>query len=904
MFTICNYDITLCGALFVVCVILFQIVQFFISKTKFNLQICVGSHSEESDHDSSRRRTRSSRNDVKSQDAKNQQKKSSSGRTARRLSSSKAKNDSGALGLSRKSVSLDIEESEQGLRKHDSRREPPSKLLEHRRTSGEATSEDVSRSSKNFRRPSKEDDDGGYRGDIGESDSDVAGPSRHKTSLHRHRLSHKEDNLTKSTDTSEPYYGEGRMKSSPRKRRLKSRMQAEHKVPLVSFQGFKDLDDDAYSDETKTKISKTLPASNESNLFDEASPTAVQQERPTSLSEDTKPNLSDEVKVTDLPAEENVPEEQLEKSPSQTNIPDQEKTHQPEIQTKTPPESVTDLEKTGDQMTADTPSTSVDATVSSQNDPNPAFSHHLYSSAQSYPAAFYGSAMSMVDMNYLQQQNYFYQSQFYPYWAPPPPPPPPPDDVSPQHPTGSVELEDTGDQLAQDPNLSVNQLHAVSDALCNQLDNTSSQVPFYPIVSDFNVLNPNMSEVHTQQSSIVMDESERAAKKKKKKSKKKKKKKKRKRKHSRVERDSNSDMFSSANSGSDEYCVAYCSTIVDSQPSAETERTSAEPGNSETVISDTSLMPPQNDNVSTLQNEPTAQSETHEESKLLLKIDKKLFASSSHVKSSGESESLDDDSNSTSGEKTKDKPFITPLKLKLCGQKSDRTLRGGLVAREYQILEPGASQSPESKPAVSSLDTEEKSSVESKSFVKAPRAKPLKSRIKSTKQSSKTTKSTPQKNSSKKYVPASNPTSRNTTNSGLPTTSIQQTSSGTTSELLSRIKPNQSNSIPERHWKKRKLHVHEASVTTSTASGGKPPVTVTSSASGMKPQAPLIKDKNVLQAPPNTSSTATVTNHLKKLLPAEEAKSKRINHSSPSTNQNGKDKPLKTSGCCMLIVLT
>ena len=337
-------------------------------------------------------------------------------------------------------------------------------------------------------------------------------------------------------------------------------------------------------------------------------------------------------------------------------------------------------------------------------------------------------------MNMQYLPQQYFMSQFFPFWAHPPPPPPPP--PPPDEDVCNSQQLATPEDFTSPP------------VSCNQEYN--SQVP---ISSDYF---PNPSEVQVADTSSLRNDDVVHVHRKKKS--KKKKKKKHKRKHSRHE--------SPGSSGPDSFCITYCSTLDHQQPVSPSEvEDDAGP----------SISPPS--------------SALHESSKLLLKIDKNRLTTSPTVERNapspiaGPSVGL---------------PHITPLKLKLCGQKSDRTLRGGLVAREYQILE-SASLSP---------DHERTGDV----ATAAEERKEKKTRPK------KTSKVKAKKSDKKQIDKKISHPLPNAFAADPPAPLPVQTFPLASPDALNRgLGSKPSTTIPERHWKKRKLHVHEASVTSDAA---------------------------------------------------------------------------------------
>ena len=295
-----------------------------------------------------------------------------------------------------------------------------------------------------------------------------------------------------------------------------------------------------------------------------------------------------------------------------------------------------------------------------------------------------------------------------------------------------------------------------------------------------------------------------------------------------MQSDSENELCSSASSGSDEWGIEYCSTLVDNEPVEQADILTPDVLPVETSQPCTSTI----SNKLDFQSSPTsmeleAQTVDKRDSKLLIKIDKSKL-SSSPLEGPSESESSNEDALSSEGAKPSRRPMITPLKLKLCGQKSDRTLRGGLVAREYEILEPSVSEnsfqplneapdfSPKSQPA-NQLNTPQ--TVEKNISTTPSNNKP-----KTTKATGKTAKKTNQKktNTSKKQATSKVPTQTteiSSSTASVPTSKVADQAPGPPSAV--QAKPSQTSAIPERHWKKRKLHVHEASVTTNAISGDK-----------------------------------------------------------------------------------
>jgi len=758
----------------------------------------------------------------------------------------------------------------------------------------------------------EEEEDRGYRGDMDESDSDVPS-SRHKTALPRHRSLHK-DVLSKSTDTSESYYGDNRKRLSPKKRRLKSnrsRILPEPKESLVSFQGFKDLEDESAEPKVKSPRKETAAQ----NSTKESSPDAFTKEK--SPSKETvnlqveSPKINADTAATLLTVEdtetplfnvENLEIPLLIAEDTETSLLNIENTETPLFNVENTEASLLNVEDAETRLlnvendlndffteiknpSEDIKINDIFEKVSDPSEVTVALTEEnslknpmteMYNSMQSYHPAYYNPQMfsahsSMVNMTY--QQTFFYQ-QYYPYWQqpPPPPPPPPPPDDDPQQDmqdsTDQPNSKDSGTLTMPEP-----QIDSSSVAQCNQhYDNNYSslqQVHYFPTFSD---QFPNTSEVptHPDISSLPGESTEAHAKKKKKKSKKKKKKKKRKRKHSKLERESGKEQYSSASSGYDEWGVEYCSTLVENEPTEKVESPIPEAVPSETAQASSTFVTSNDPKLepSLSKNEPESKTETKKESKLLLKIDKSKFVSTpSPEKDKSSSESSDEDALSSEDSKP-NKPYITPLKLKLCGQKSDRTLRGGLVAREYQILESensNISKSADSSTTKQTIITSPK--TETKSL---PVSNNFKSKV--TKPPGKSNKTSQQKkaNSRKHTVSKSPAQTLSTSNSGISLSANKVTDKIAGSQT---VPAKQTNAVPERHWKKRKLHVHEASVTTNAVSGGK---------------SPIKKAHPSATQTATSSSVSTSSNNNHFLASTSDTKPSEINHTATSLAKKGK----------------
>ena len=778
-------------------------------------------------------------------------------RTPHRQSSKTPKNDSGAPALSRDPPTATVSHpsSEQGLPRQDESTSSSKLADKRRRHSSEVDSrKDERRSSVLLHNLSSEEDeeDRGYRGDMDESDIDI--PShRHKTALPRHR-SHKDALPLKSTDTSESCYGESQKRLSPRKRRLKStrsRTLPERKESLVSFQGFKDLEDESAEPEAKSPRKLSKPENVDVEKSPKESPNfdaVVKEKSPVSI----EPITMEATPAVNLAVE----------SPKEN--PDIESTVLSARNDSALPEAGDPFEENKVNDISEEVNGPSELAVALTEE-NALTGSGMYDSFQNYQAAYYNPQMyashgSMVNMSI--QQTFFYQ-QYYPYWQqPPPPPPPPPDDDPPE------ENQEPAEQLVsqESTNFTIPEapLDSASTAQCNQhFDNL--QVQYFPTFSD---QLPNVSEVpaHPDISSLG-DSIESHSKKKQKKSKKKKKKKKRKRKHSRMNPESGNEIYSSASSGYDEWGFEYCCTLVHNEPvdQAQSPFSESVPFEAAQPIVTLNDLEPE---PSPLGIESEAPTETKKESKLLLKIDKSKYKNSPPVKESSSSVSSDEDAASSNDAKL-NKPYITPLKLKLCGQKSDRTLRGGLVAREYQILESNVQEdsnlvdpSPHRSGSKQSIASHSAKEAKSSSFV----SKSAKSKV--SKAPNKTTKTTQKKSNSKKHTVSKSPAQAvGTSNSG---TSIPSSKTFEKIPGPQTVQTKQPSTIPERHWKKRKLHVHEASVTTNANSGGKSPIKKASLTSSSIP-------------------TSSITNHSSK--PTEdESKSPGINHASSLVKKGENDK--------------
>ena len=696
--------------------------------------------------------------------------KPSVARSSLRTAAREAKNASGALALSCESGSLRNRKtslsSEQELRTHHLH-SPPSVV---HRSSSRASSKDASRTLLKRRSFSKQEEDGGYGGDM-ESDSDAPSALRQKN-VHSHHRAH-EKGSSKSTDTSESFLVADRYSSS-RKRRLKgSRFRGEKKAMLVSFQGFQDIDGGASRRPSSDKSTVEIPSSSDQVP---APDNLNQQEQ---IPEAKSPEDVTETVKVDV-AEGSIKAEADDCLAVDTKVPLNDEINQP-IDNQNPSLS-----------------------LNSESRNNGAPPEAAFNSNQEYhPAALYSmyASSSMYNMPYMQQQALYYQSiaPHFPYalWPPPPPPPPPPPDE-----------EDTSCQLSVQENLvnseslpSSETHQSLSSSLiqpCNHVQEVfSTQVQNSPSVFDPSLSTASQVPSQPVPSSISRDDTP-AKKKKKKKSKKKKKKHKRKRSHA------DSDVYSSASS---EYCVEYCSTLVNYEEAetAGSSRLDVESRSSTSLPLSADVPEAQESRNSNLNPSPKVK----EDSQLLLKIDKTKISFNSADSNQHSRVSSAEDEISDASEKNQEKPMVTPLKLKLCGLKSDRTLRGGLVAREYQILDPDPSNVTEITP-----DTESPSITSLSKSTDCPSSS--KSRAKKSK-TSKSAKVALSNRSATKKSPSNLKVTSATTTSDSPVT-LPACKVATTLQSLSQTLPGSVTTSrpglqPEQHWKKRKLHVHEASVT-------------------------------------------------------------------------------------------
>nr|CAB3257617.1 Jade protein [Phallusia mammillata] len=224
--------------------------------------------------------------------------------------------------------------------------------------------------------------------------------------------------------------------------------------------------------------------------------------------------------------------------------------------------------------------------------------------------------------------------------------------------------------------------------------------------------------------------SRKSHKKKKSKKSKRKKKKKRKRRESMMSAQKSNTASEAQSGSSDEYCVEYCSVL----PNPVEDETAATPTSEESPahVSDNDDVPvanvpsrevelsqsgndtlnASNTSANTGSFVSSEQASPVKQGGLLLKIDRKRLIVTQESESEDESESSaasssGNESGTLADSSNKTAPYVSPLKLKLSIQKSDRALRSGLMPRCYEIL--GEDNPP--------LDGERESDNESQSLI-------------------------------------------------------------------------------------------------------------------------------------------------------------------------------------------
>ncbi|XP_076812997.1 uncharacterized protein LOC143459628 [Clavelina lepadiformis] len=723
-------------------------------------------------------------------------------RPPKRLAASNAKNESGALARSCDSSGESGEKGMshgQGLRRKRTfprQEESSSKKenLKRNKRSKAVTSPDpdsgVMLSISNIQ---KDEDDGGYRGDMDESDSDTSCPSRHKI---KHPASSGDGRLLKRVSGSEDSAPVGRrqQKISPLKRkRSRTRYNRPRESTNVLFKGFMDVE------------------SNDMKKSPSAPPSST--------------NLPSPKEPKNEHAAGDLPEVNTEHNPASSVV------------------------------------GGLDLKVS---DPSLIPPYHLpykppYMNAMHYQAALLQTTglcpqAHMTGMPCLPP-NVYYPVPPYAMW--------PPHAGAGQAPYPLMMHQNipSGSQDNNSPTLVLpdstlspesQQKPAIVNQTSEQLADDSTVVSLASGLQPQDGSSSVLCKVDAPASSCIEPEtklpiksevnhSDSNKKKKHKKSKKKKKKKRKRQSSIESRQDSYSEVDRlSSGSGYDEYCVEYCSTLPTNPPEDEENLSVDESRNN-------SSEHPTNSSF-----EEVTPAEPH--NKLLLKIDKKMLTLS-EVKESSDRSSEENQRDTDPNED--EKGIIMPLKLKLCGQKSDRTLRGGLVAREYQILEPNASSV--SNDMEDGNKTEE--DVDNKvcirgqaalcrlgrttapATVKSGRTRHLETLETGQNSSnismgesgsqpqlppvdesccSKKVPSEPRKRGRPRKVPRSasksNTSSNTSTSVSLPTSSAVGNLSVDASQDKIRPAPpfSPSSLQPERHWKKRKVREHETSVTTET----------------------------------------------------------------------------------------